>query len=83
MGLGIAYVPDFIVNAGVMIRARMSTFPKPDKKLALKNIDRLFETICDILPESREQNLLNETVAERIAVERINRASQRRETMEE
>ena len=73
---------DFIVNAGGMIRAGMPIFSKPDKELALKNIDGLFETIGGILRESRDHNVPTEEVAERIAVERINLAKQRQETTE-
>ncbi|MFT5500938.1 MAG: leucine dehydrogenase [Woeseiaceae bacterium] len=72
----IAYAPDFIVNAGGMIRAGMPIFSKPDKELALKNIGGLFDTIGGILRESRDHNLPTEEIAERIAVERINLATQ-------
>ncbi len=79
----IAYAPDFIVNAGGMMRAGMSIFSEPDREKALKNIAGLFETIGDILRESREKNLPTETVAELIAVERINLATQSQERMED
>ena len=79
----IAYAPDFIVNAGGMMRAGMSIFSEPDRERALKNIAGLFETIGDILRESREKNLPTETVAELIAVERINLATQSQERMED
>ncbi len=72
----IAYAPDFIVNAGGMIRAGMPIFSRPDEELALKNIAGLFDTIRDILQESRDQNIPTEVIAERIAIERIRRAAQ-------
>ena len=72
----IAYAPDFIVNAGGMIRAGMPIFSKPDNELAVKNIGELFETIGDILRESRDHDIPTETVAERIALQRINLATQ-------
>lgn len=78
----IAYAPDFIVNAGGMLRAGMSIYTKPDGDLALKNIAGLFDTISDILRTSRDTNLPTETVAERIAVDRINLESKRQQTME-
>lgn len=72
----IAYAPDFIVNAGGMIRAGMPIFSKPDEQLALKNIAGLFDTIGGILQESRDQNIPTDVIAERIATERISRAAQ-------
>jgi leucine dehydrogenase len=78
----IAYAPDFIVNSGGMMRAGMPIFSEPDKEQALENIAGLFETICGILRESRDQNVPTELVAERIAVERIERA-RRSEVKEE
>lgn len=75
----IAYAPDFIVNAGGMMRAGMPIFSKPDREKALKDIAGLFETIGNILRESRDQNLPTEAVAERIAVERIKLAAQPQE----
>jgi leucine dehydrogenase len=71
----IAYAPDFIVNAGGMIRAGMPIFSKPDNELALKNIEGLFDTIGGILRESRDHKLPTEAIAERIAIERINLAT--------
>lgn len=67
----IAYAPDFIVNAGGMMRAGMPIFSEPDSEKALENITGLFETIGGILRKSRDQNLPTEAVAERIALERI------------
>lgn len=72
----IAYAPDFIVNAGGMIRAGMPIFSIPDKELALKNIEGLFDTIGGILRQSRDHNLPTEAIAERIAIERIEIATQ-------
>ncbi len=79
----IAYAPDFIVNAGGMMRAGMPIFAKPDREKALKNISGLFETIGSILRESSQKNLPTETVAERIAIERINLATKPRNIMED
>ena len=79
MERNIAYAPDFLVNAGGMMRAGMPIFSTPDKNEALRNIAGLFDTIGDVLRESREQNLPTETVAERIALERIRQATQNQE----
>jgi len=79
----IAYAPDFIVNAGGMMRAGMPIFSEPDKEKARKNIAGLFETIGNILQESRDLDLPTETVAESIAIERIDLAKQKPENMED
>jgi leucine dehydrogenase len=79
----IAYAPDFIVNAGGMLRAGMPIYSEPDKEKALENIAGLFETIGGILRESRDQNLPTEAVAEKIAVDRIDHAIQQKETLGE
>lgn len=75
---GIAYAPDFIVNAGGMLRAGMPIFSTPDREKARANIAGLFETIGDILQQSRDRNLPTESVAEQIAVERIELAMQQK-----
>jgi len=79
----IAYAPDFIVNAGGMMRAGMPIFSVPDREKALENIAGLFATIGDILRTSRDQNLPTEAVAEQIAVERIKLVTEAQEEMEE
>ncbi len=71
----IAYAPDFIVNAGGMMRAGMPIFMKPDREAALENINGIFDTVGVVLRESRDQNVPTEIVAERVATERIDRAS--------
>jgi leucine dehydrogenase len=67
----IAYAPDFIVNAGGMIRAGMPIFGRPDKTQARKNVAGLFDTIVNILEQSGAQNIPTEVIAEQIATERI------------
>ncbi len=74
---GIAYAPDFLVNAGGMLRAGMSIFGEPDKERALESIAGLFDKIGVVLRESRDRNEPAEVVAERIAFERINQERQR------
>ena len=70
----IAYAPDFIVNAGGMLRAGMPIFTTPDREKAIENIAGLFDTVGQIMRESTDQNIPTEEVAERIANERIDRA---------
>ena len=78
MERGIVYAPDFLVNAGGMLRAGMSIYGEPDKARALENIAGLFDRIGIVLRESRDRNEPTEAVAERIAFDRIRRESQER-----
>ena len=83
LGRNIAYAPDFIVNAGGMMRAGMPIFAAPDPDKAAENIAGLFETVGEILRYSTDHNIPTETVAESIARERISAAqasSARQET---
>ena len=50
---------------------------EPDKEQALERIAGLFETIGKILRESQNRNEPTETVAERVAFERIAQERQR------
>lgn len=72
----IAYAPDFIVNAGGMMRAGMPIFGRPDREKALETISGLFDTVGAILRKSSDQNIHSEQVAEQIAVDRIRLATQ-------
>ena len=71
---GIAYAPDFIVNAGGMMGAGMPIYTTPDREAALELIDGIFDTVSEILRASREEHVATEVIAERLAYERINQA---------
>ena len=73
--LGIAYAPDFVVNAGGMMGASMPIFSGPDKEKSLKHVAGIYDSVTDILDQSQTESLPTELIAERIAMERINAAS--------
>ena len=73
MDRGIAYAPDFIVNAGGMIGCSGSILGKPDQAGALEHIRGLYDLTLSILETSRDRNVPSEEIAEAMARERIDR----------
>ena len=71
---GIAYAPDFIVNAGGVIGCSAPIFSKRDKAESLKNISKIYHVTLSILEGSRDEKVPTEDIAESIALERINSA---------
>ncbi len=71
---GIAYAPDFIVNAGGVIGCSTPIFSKLDKAESLKNISKIYHVTLSILERSRDEKVPAEVIAESIALERINNA---------
>ena len=74
MDKGIAYAPDFIVNGGGITACAMPIFTSFDKEKALSRISSIYDTTLEILNRSRDEGVLTETIAEQIAMERINKA---------
>ncbi len=72
--LGIAYAPDFIVNAGGVIGCAAPIFSKRDKAESLRNISKIYDVTLKILERSRAENVPTEVIAESIALERIEKA---------
>ncbi|NKB64192.1 MAG: amino acid dehydrogenase [Gammaproteobacteria bacterium] len=72
---GVAYAPDFIVNAGGMMGASMPIFSSPDKDKSLQNIRGIFDVVQEILMRSEKENLPTEDIAEQMALEKINAVS--------
>jgi len=72
---GIAYAPDFIVNAGGMMGASMPIFSVPDKNKSLERISGIFEIVVDILSRSQAERVPSEVIAEEFALERIRRGA--------
>ncbi|MFD3191899.1 Leu/Phe/Val dehydrogenase [Sedimentitalea sp. HM32M-2] len=71
---GIAYAPDFIVNAGGVVAGAMPIFADFDKEVALQRIGSIYDTTLEILAKSRDQDIPTEEIAEAIAMQRINTA---------
>ena len=67
----IAYVPDFVVNAGGMMGASTVIFSTPNRENALADIEGLFTTITTILERSQDEGKPSEYIAEEMAKERI------------
>ena len=72
---GIAYAPDFVVNAGGMMGASMPIFSVPDKNKSLERISGIFDTVVDILSRSQAEQVPSEVIAEEFALERIKRGA--------
>jgi len=68
---GIAYAPDFVANAGGVMRATLPIFTTPDRVKALTEISGLYDKIGEILRRSDSDGVPTETIAEQIAQERI------------
>jgi leucine dehydrogenase len=67
----IAYVPDFVVNAGGMMGASTLIFSKPDREKALANIEGIFTTVIKILERSRDEGKPSADIAEEMALSKI------------
>jgi len=68
---GIAYVPDYVVNAGGVMGASTVIFTKPDREVSEKKILGLFDTIVSILKAADEQGVSSAEVADTLARIRI------------
>ena len=68
---GIAYVPDFVVNAGGMMGASTVIFSNPSRTASIERIEGLHDTIKSILDQAKLQGRPSSEVADEMAVERI------------
>jgi len=68
---GIAYVPDYVVNAGGMMGASQVIYSEPSREDALKKIESLKSTIQDILKIAMRENRPTSDVANDMALQRI------------
>ena len=68
---GIAYVPDYVVNAGGMMGASQVIYSEPAREDALKKIESLKSTIQDILKIAMQENRPTSDVANDMALQRI------------
>ncbi|WP_299356887.1 Glu/Leu/Phe/Val dehydrogenase dimerization domain-containing protein [uncultured Shimia sp.] len=69
---GIAYVPDYVVNAGGMMGASTVIFSTPSREASNQRILGLYDTILAILDRAEQSGLPSSQVADKIAVERMN-----------
>ena len=77
MNRGIAYVPDYVVNAGGMMGASTVIFEEPSRAASLSRIHGLFDTIVSILMRAKTEGLASSQIADWMALERIAKGKQR------
>ena len=70
---GIAYVPDYVVNAGGMMGASTVIFTEPSRDASIKQIEGLQDTIKKILIRSQTEALPSSEIADAMARERVAR----------
>ena len=68
---GIAYVPDYVVNAGGMMGASTVIFTEPSREASIKQIEGLQSTIKEILIRSQTEARPSSEIADAVARERI------------
>lgn len=72
---GIAYVPDYVVNAGGMMGASTVIYATPSDEAARRRIGGLAGTILDLLDEAEAQGRPTSDVADDLAKRRIAEAN--------
>lgn len=68
---GILYAPDFIINGGGVINAGQEAFTKYDKEKVLEQVHNIYNTVYDILEESKKTGEPEGVIAQRFAENRI------------
>lgn len=69
--LGIAYVPDYVVNAGGMMGASTVIFDMPSREASITRINALYGIISSILKQARQDGRPSSIIADEMAVARI------------
>ncbi len=72
---GIAYVPDYVVNAGGVMGASPVIFGTLSREASNQRILGLYDTILTILERATKDGMPPSQVADEIAVQRINAAA--------
>lgn len=68
---GIAYAPDFIINGGGVINAGQEAFTTYNKENVLKQVHNIYNTVYNILEESKATGVPEGVIAQKFAEERI------------
>jgi leucine dehydrogenase len=71
MERGIAYVPDFVVNAGGMIGAGTVIYGEPDREASLAKVRGIYDVVGEIIQRSEAEGRPTVEIAEAMAEERI------------
>ncbi len=69
----ILYAPDFIINAGGVINAGQEAFTTYNKENVLEQVHKIYNTVYDILDESKKTGEPEGVIAQRMAEEIIAR----------
>jgi len=67
---GILYAPDFLINSGGLIHVAV-IYDHGDMKKSMEQIHNIYHTVYDIFERSAHENLPTNTIAERIAKDRL------------
>ena len=67
---GIAYAPDFLINAGGLIHVAV-IYDKGDMQRSIKQINEIYGTVYDIFERAKQENIATNIIAERIAKEKL------------
>jgi len=68
---GILYAPDFIINGGGVINAGQEAFTTYDKENVLKQVHNIYNTVYNILDESKQTGVPEGVIAQKFAEDRI------------
>lgn len=68
---GIVYAPDFIINGGGVINAGQEAFTTYNKENVLKQVHNIYNTVYNILDESKSTGEPEGVIAQRFAENRI------------
>lgn len=68
---GIAYVPDYVVNAGGMMGASTVIFAEPSRAQSIKQIEGLQGIVSEILTRARDENRPSSEIADAMATQTI------------
>lgn len=68
---GILYAPDYVVNAGGLINVTYEG-KNYDLSVVLKHVDRIRETLLEIINISQEENVSTNVASDRLAEQRFN-----------
>jgi leucine dehydrogenase len=80
MERGIAYAPDYVINAGGVINVSFELVPGGyDEKKATRKVEGIYETLKQVLRRAREEDVTTAVAADRIAEEILAEGKRRRE----
>ena len=70
---GLLYAPDYAINAGGIIMISHEG-PKFDREKAMRHVGGIYDTCLDIFKRAERENMTTAEIADRIALERLEKA---------